>query len=518
MKKILYLLLLAPCLAVETSENSRPNILFIVADDAGIDMGAYGRTWVKTPAFDRIAKEGLLFQNAYTPNAKCAPSRSCMLTGRNPWQLDAAMNHMIYFPDYFKVYPEVLHENGFHVGYTGKGYAPGKTLYPDGTHRELLIKAYQEYKTTPPTPHISNNDYAANFKDFLEQRDGKSWAFWLGFTEPHRAYEYGSGVRLGNKKLQDIDKIPAYFPDSDTTRNDLLDYAFEIEYMDKQVAKVLAILEKEGQLENTLILFTSDHGMPFPRVKGNQYENANHIPMAMLWKRGIKNPGRVIEDYVSMTDLAPTFLELAGISPKASGMRPFAGKSLLNIFHSSLSGQVDSQRNYQLVGMERHDFGRPKDQGYPIRGIHQDGFLYLKNYEPDRWPACNPETGYLNCDGGAIKSYVLNQRRNGMDSYFWDLCFGKRPLEELYDLKNDPDCINNLALNPKHAKRKTKMSTAMETKLTQEGDLRMAGYGHLYELYPGANIVGFYERFMAGEKFNLGWVNATDFEKEPIKD
>ena len=103
----------------------KPNILYIVADDAGLDMSAYGRKWVNTPAFDRIAKEGILFKNAYTPNAKCAPSRSCMLTGRNPWQLDAAMNHWIFFPNYFKTYPEVLHENGYFVGYTGKGYAPG---------------------------------------------------------------------------------------------------------------------------------------------------------------------------------------------------------------------------------------------------------------------------------------------------------------------------------------------------------------------------------------------------------
>jgi len=521
MKKTIILFLVIPIISAyklfEKQEN-RPNIVYIVADDAGLDMSAYGRKWVNTPAFDRIAKEGILFENAYTPNAKCAPSRSCMLTGRNPWQLDAAMNHQIFFPNYFKTYTEVLNENGYFVGYTGKGYAPGKALKEDGSKRELLIKDFSSLKTTPPTKEISNNDYAGNFGAFLKASGDKPWAFWLGFTEPHRAYEYGSGVAKGDKKLGMIHRIPKYFPDSDTTRNDLLDYAYEIEYMDSHVSKVLKTLEETGQLENTVIIFTSDHGMPFPRVKGNQYENANHIPFTVMWKNGIKNPGRVVKDYINMTDLAPTFLEIAGIDPKKSGMRPMIGKSLVSIFNSNKSGQVEADRNFQLVGQERHDFGRPKDVGYPVRGMHKNGFLYLKNYEPNRWPACNPETGYLNCDGGAIKTMLLTNRRKGIDTYYWKLSFGKRPAEELYDVSKDPDCIKNLAQNTKFQAIKKSMEKEMEAKLLAQGDLRMQGYGHLYEQYPGAEINGFYERFMKGEKFKLGWVNESDFETEEIKD
>lgn len=523
MRKILFLIGIIPFLSLQMQLPDRGagkcNILYIVADDAGLDMSAYGRKWVKTPAFDRVAKEGILFANAYTPNAKCAPSRSCMLTGRNPWQLDAAMNHGIYFPNYFKVYPEVLNENGYFVGYTGKGYAPGKALNEDGSKRDLLIKDFSGLKTTPPTKEISNNDYAGNFADFVSKAERKPWCFWLGFTEPHRAYEYGSGVKKGGKNVGMVDRIPQYYPDSLTTRNDLLDYAYEIEYMDSHVAKVLKTLEDNGQLDNTLIVFTSDHGMPFPRVKGNEYENSNHVPMAIMWKNGIKNPGRVVSDYVNMTDLAPTFLAVAGIDPIQSGMRPMIGKSLVPIFNATKGGQIEANRNFQLVGQERHDFGRPHDQGYPIRGLHKNGLLYLKNYEPSRWPVCNPETGYLNCDGGAIKTMLLNNRRNGIDKTYWQMSFGKRPAEELFNLKNDPDCVINLAQLPKYQSIKKVMEKEMETKLLAQGDLRMQGYGHLYEKYPFAEDVnGFYERFMKGEKINTGWVNKSDYEKGMIED
>jgi N-sulfoglucosamine sulfohydrolase len=499
-------------------EAKRPNILFIIADDAGMDMSAYGRTWVKTPAFDRIANEGILFEKAYTPNAKCAPSRSCIMTGRNSWQLDAACNHWIYFPTKFKTFPEVLLENGYQTGFTGKGYAPGKALKEDGSPRYLLGSEYSKLKTTPPASDISNNDYAGNFGEFLNATDKtKPWCFWIGFNEPHRAYEYGVGAKNG-KKTSDIQRVPAYFPDTDSVRNDLLDYAFEIEYMDSHLQRILKNLEASGQLENTLIVFTSDHGMPFPRVKGNQYEHSNHIPMAIRWGSGMAQKGRKVSDYVSFIDLAPTFLEVAGIDFAKSGMQPAAGKSLLPIFKSAKNGQVVASRNFVLVGQERHDFGRPNDVGYPIRGIHKNGYLYLKNYEPDRWPACNPETGYLNCDGGATKSFILNQRRSGLEKKYWKLCFGHRPSEEFYDIKNDPDCVKNLINDHSLKALAKRMEKEMEAKLLAEGDLRMLGFGSIYEKYPGAEINGFYERFMKGEKIKTGWVEDSDFEKGVVDD
>ncbi len=516
-KQLFLLLFSCCCYHDHEAQTNRPNILFIIADDAGLEWSAYGCNWVQTPGFDDVAKNGILFKNAYTPNAKCAPSRSTILTGRNPWQLDAAMNHWIFFPNYFKVFPEVLAENGYHVGFTGKGYSPGKALKEDGSPRQLLIKSYDQYKLIPPTDQISNNDYTRNFEDFLScNLEDEPWFFWIGFNEPHRAYEYKSGISKGGKKLEMVDRIPKYYPDEPDTRIDLLDYAMEIEYMDSHIVKTLKLLESKNLLENTLIVITSDHGMPFPRVKGNQYESANHIPLAIMWQSNIKHTNRKVDDYVATIDFAPTILEMAGISHQASGMRPIQGKSLMNILRSPKKGQIEKDRNFQLVGQERHDFGRPGDVGYPVRGLHKNGWLILKNYEPSRWPACNPETGYLNCDGGAIKTMLLQDRRNGKNIDFWNLNFGKRPAIELYDLKTDLDCVINLAGNPSYGKIVKKMVTEMENELRLQGDLRMLGYGHLYEKYRGAEIQNFYERYMSGEKFKLGWVNETDFETEII--
>ncbi len=493
--------------------DNRPNILVIIFDDAGLDMSAYGSTYVNTPGFDSIAKAGILFQRAYTPNAKCAPSRAALMTGRNSWQLDAAANHFIYFPPKFKTYQEVLLEHGYFTGHTGKAYAPGKTLAEDGTKRQVMGMPYKQKKLEPATSSISKLDYSANFKDFLAKAPkDQPWSFWVGSTEPHRRYDYGSGVRLGGKTPEMIEDFPPYWPDNEVTRNDLLDYAFEIEDTDRHIRKILATLKEKRILENTLIVVTSDHGMPFPRVKGDQYENANHVPMAILWKGKSKVPGRVVEDYVSFIDLAPTFLDAAGIDWPSSGMYPATGKSLMNILTSKKSGQIEPNRNFVLVGKERHDTGRPNDVGYPIRGMYKDSMLYLKNYEIVRWPSGNPETGYLNSDGSPTKTEILKLRRMGTNLKFWKMNFGKRVSEELYNIKIDPFCVNNLARNPSFAILKAELRSEMQTKLVQQNDLRMKGYGHLYEQHPLSGGGNFYARFMSGEKQKAAWVNESDYE------
>jgi len=294
----------------------RPNILFAIADDASWKhFGAYGCKWVKTPAFDRVARNGILFTRAYTPNAKCAPSRACILTGRNSWQLEEACNHSPLFPTKFKTYAEVLSENGYWVGSVAKGWAPGDPGEINGAKRELTGPKFDEFKTEPPTTGINTNDYARNLEDFLNKRPkNQPFCFWYGSTEPHRAYEFESGINKGGKNLEEIDEIPAFWPDVDTIRTDLLDYAFEIEYFDNHLQKMLQKLEDIGELENTIVVVTADNGMPFPRIKGQVYEYSNHLPLAIMWPKGIKNPGRVVTDFVNFTDLAPTYFELAGIN------------------------------------------------------------------------------------------------------------------------------------------------------------------------------------------------------------
>ena len=495
----------------------RPNILFAIADDASWKhWGAYGCDWVKTPAFDRVAESGILFTNAYTPNAKCAPSRSCILTGRNSWQLEEATNHSPLFPSKFKTYAEALGENGYWVGSVAKGWAPGDPGEINGKKRELTGPKFDEFTTTPPAKQISKNDYARNFEAFLEARPkGQPFCFWYGSTEPHRAYEFEAGIKYGGKNINEIDEVPAFWPDVDTVRKDMLDYAFEIEYFDSHLQKMLEKLEEIGELENTLVIVTADNGMPFPRIKGQVYEYSNHLPLAIMWPNGIKNPGRIVDDFVNFIDFTPTYLELAGLTAETAGMQEITGSSLTEIFYTEKEGYVIPNRDFVLVGKERHDVGRPNDEGYPVRGILKDGYLYLRNFKPERWPKGNPETGYLNCDGSPTKTYILDTRRKKGVMEYWQLNFGKRVSEELYNISEDPFCMNNLAEDSSLAERKAKLIDEMTQKLTEQGDPRILGNGDIFDQYEYQGVVkNYYNRYMSGEKVKAGWVNESDYDAD----
>jgi N-sulfoglucosamine sulfohydrolase len=501
----------------EARGEQRPNILLAVADDASYPyMSAYGCRWVATPAFDRVAREGLLFTRAYTPNAKCAPSRACILTGRNSWQLEAACNHVPYFPARFPTYAEVLSHHGYFVGMTAKGWAPGVAVDEQGRDRQMAGQPFNQRTLTPPTSGISSNDYAANFADFLAAVPaGQPWCFWYGSLEPHRGYAYGTGAALKHKSPADIDGVPACWPDTDIVRNDLLDYALELEYFDDHLGKMLQLLEQRGELDNTLVVVTADNGMPFPRAKGQVYERSNHLPLAIMWKRGIQSPGRTVDDYVSFVDFAPTFIQAASLEWNATGLAPTAGCSLTDIFLADHAGQVTAARDHVLLGKERHDVGRPHDWGYPIRAIVKNDMLYLHNFETSRWPAGDPETGYLNCDGSPTKTLILDLRRAGTNQEFWNLAFGKRTADELYDVRRDPDCLTNLAQDEQHAALRDALRAQLFRELLDQADPRMLGQGHVFDEYPYAQPAqrNFYERFMRGENVTAGWVNPTDFER-----
>lgn len=497
------------------AQTPRPNILICIADDASYPfMGAYGCPWVRTPAFDWVARHGILFNNAYTPNAKCGPSRSCILTGRNSWQLEAAANHWAYFPEKFKSYAEALKAHGYYTGYTGKGWAPGIATI-DGKKRRLTGQPFEQITTTPPTRKISHVDYAANFRQFLLHKPaGKPFCFWYGAFEPHRGYAYGSGLRQGGMKLSDIDKVPSFWPDNDSVRTDMLDYAFELEYFDQHLMRILKYLKESGELDNTLIIVTADNGMPFPRVKGQEYDLSNHEPLAVMWKNGIKNPGRIVNDFVSFIDFAPTILELAGLDAASAGMQPMAGKSLTGIFYSPAAGTVDPARDHVLIGKERHDVGRPHDEGYPIRGIVTRDYLYLHNFKTGRWPAGNPETGYLNADGGATKTVCIEAGRNPATIRYWKWSFGKRGADELYQLHSDRYCLDNLSSNPEYKEVMDSLKKELFAALKKQGDPRMFGHGDVFDHYPYADTTdrNFYARWKSGEKLKTGWVSPSDFD------
>ncbi|MDP6037277.1 MAG: sulfatase [Candidatus Latescibacteria bacterium] len=462
----------------------RPNILFCISDDQSWPhASAYGCKWVNTPAFDRIACEGILFNNAFTPNAKCAPSRAAILTGRYSWQLQEACNHLCFFPSEYITFQEIFGEAGYATGFTGKGWGPGEPgTYSDGSSRQLVGPEINELKLKPPATGINSINYSANFETFLNAKpDDTPFCFWYGGKEPHRGYEYGSGVRLGGKSLDDIDEVPPCWPPTDDVKNDMLDYAFEVEWFDKHLGEILDILEKNNELENTLIMVTSDNGMPFPRMKGQLYEVAYHMPLAAMWK-GVIEPGRTIDDLINFVDFAPTFLEAAGIDAHPQ----MTGESLMPIFQSAESGLVDESRTALISGKERHDICRPDTAGYPIRGIRDHQHLYLRNFEPDRWPAGDPEIYYRNIDDSPTKTRVVEEKEQGNETY-WQLCMGKNPEEELYNIQTDPHCINNLADSPEHQDIKNTLWTNLQATLKQHGDPRMEGRGHIFDDYPVTN-------------------------------
>jgi arylsulfatase A-like enzyme len=448
----------------------RPNILLVIADDwSHGHAGAYGAKWIRTPNFDRVAREGVLFTNCFTSNPKCSPCRATILTGRNSWQLKEAVNHFSIFPNEFAVYPQVLEQAGYFTGLTGKGWGPGD-FKSTGFKHNPAGPSFDARKVKPPYTGISNNDYAGNFEDFLAKRPkDKPFCFWLGYHEPHRAYEQGSGERTGRNPGEV--PLPRYYPDNRGIKSDMLDYALEVEWADSHLGRVLKALEAAGELDNTFILLTSDHGMPFPRVKGQIYEHGFHIPLAVRWGKNIQG-GRVVDDFINTRDFAPTFLELAGIEPAGT----MTGKSFADVVKSGKSGQVDPSRNLMLICKERHDLGRPNDWGYPVRAIRTPEFLYVRNYEPERWPVGNPETGYRNCDDGPAKQILLS----GFDEYY-RMSFGKRAAEELYLVKEDPDCVKNLAADLSYAQVKRQLRDRMEELLRAEGDPRMLGRAWFFD-------------------------------------
>lgn len=499
----------------EVADSKKPNILICIADDAGHMGEKY--SWVNTPAFDRVANEGISFSKAYTPNAKCAPSRACLLTARNSWQLKEAANHWNNFDAEFKTFPEALKDLGFFTGFTGKGWGPGNPGEIDGKTRELCGSQWSKIKTETPTNSMANIDYSANFVNFYNNKqEDQPFCFWYGGYEPHRRYEYGSSLKAG-KKLSDIKTVPPFFPDNDIVRTDMLDYALEIEYFDSHVTEILDFLESKGELDNTIVIVTSDHGMPFPRAKSDEYDDSNHIPLAVMWGKNVKDPGRVISEYVSLIDIAPTIFDAVGLDWEKSEMHESPGASLLPFF----KGNNEEIRDYVLIGKERHDVGRPNDYGYPIRGIVKDDWMYLRNYKPDLWPAGNPECGYTTVDGSPTKTEILKARHNPETKYLWDWSFGKRPMEELFNLQDDPFCINNLASEEKFEMVKEGLIYKMEAELKKQEDPRMYGNGDIFHRYfytwdPYRNL---YDRMInKGEEIVPMWISASDIETDLMEE
>lgn len=460
----------AAALAETGDESSkRPNILFAIADDWGWPhAGAYGDPVVKTPTFDRLAREGVLFHHAYVSSPSCTPSRGAILTGQWHWRLGPAANLWSVFPDRFTTYPEILEQAGYVTGSSGKAWGPGHT---ETKGRQLAGKRYK------------------SFNEFLDQRlEGRPFCYWLGTSDPHRPYKEGSGEASG----MDLSRIrlPACFPDSPLVRGDVADYYFEVQRFDRLVGEAVRALEQAGELDNTIVVMTGDHGMPFPRCKSNNYDSGARVPLAIRWPKHVKG-SREVEDFVSLTDLAPTFLEAAGVEVPPD----VTGRSLLNVLESGKSGRVDPERSFVLHGKERHVPAQeaPDMGGYPSRAIRTHEFLYIRNYRPDRWPAGTPNyknaaipgNWYADCDNGPTKTYMVeNKDKDETHRRLFELAFGKRPAEELYDLEKDPHQLENVAGDPSCAAIKNKLAARLAEQLKATGDPRAFGNGAEFDTHP----------------------------------
>lgn len=475
-----FLLLASPELrAVEpiAAQLAPPNVLFIIADDASRHFGeSYGCDWVKTPNIDRLAKAGIVFENAYTPTSKCAPSRAAILTGRNPWQLEDAANHQPYFPAKFMAFSEALAKAGIQTGSAGKTWGPGEAKLADGSKRNFALGG---------DGGKNANDPGAGLTAFLKRRtQGTPFFYWFGSHNPHRGYKLDSGIAAG-KKPSDIDHVPAYWPDNDLIRRDMLDYAIQVEAYDAQVGSLLAALEASGEAKNTLVIVTSDHGMPFPRVKGHTYDDAHHIPFIATWPAGIVTPGRRVSEFISFIDLAPTFLELFHVDGAAQGMTTITGQSITDLFRNEAKGE----RATVIVGRERNDVlarpGSPAGLGYPVRAIRSGSFFYIHNFAPDRWPCGNPELGSKDTDASPSKTLATE---SGEKDPFWQHAFGKRPAEQLFDLATDPDCVTNLANNAAFAEKLDSLRNTLMSELKKQKDPRALGQGDVFEQYLSPRI------------------------------
>ncbi len=441
------------------ASRKRPNILFCIADDWSWPHASIaGDKVVKTPMFDRVAREGVLFENAFVSAPSCTPSRGAIVTGQRHWRLEQGGNLWSTLPAKFTVYPDLLEKSGYHIGFTRKGWGPGRDE-PGGRTRN------------PAGPRFKD------FAKFLEARpEGAAFCFWFGSFDPHRGYKWQSGISSG-MKIEDV-QVPACLADSEQVRTDICDYYWKVQRFDREVGGLLAVLEAKGELDNTLVVITGDNGLPFPRCKSNLYDRGTNVPLAARWPARVKG-GRVVEDFISLSDLAPTLLAAAGLKPTAD----MTGRSFLDVLTSGKSGRVDPRRDKVFTGMERHTTRRAGGVGYPMRAIRTHDYLYIRNFKPDRWPAGDPE-GYGDIDGSPSKTYMTEHRNEPKVKRLFELAFGKRPAEELYDLRKDPDQLNNVADKPQYAGAKKRLSAALMAELRATKDPRVLGKGDAFDKYP----------------------------------
>lgn len=513
--------------SIAAADAPRPNILFVFADDWGRYASAYAQIdgpgtvndVLQTPNFDRIAREGVLFRRAFVSAPSCTPCRSALVSGQHFWRTGrgAILNGAIW--DHSSpAYPLMLREAGYHIGKSYKVWSPGAPADAPYGGREHAYEAagrrfnqfsqnvtrmVQQGTPLDQAKQALYDEVLGNFDAFLADRQpGQPFCFWFGPTNVHRKWIKGSGKQLWGLEPEALQgKLPPFLPDVPEVREDLTDYFGEVLALDTVLGLLVKRLETSGELDNTLIVVSGDHGAPgFPHGKCNLYDFGTSVSLAIRWGgAGRAEGGRVVDDLVSLTDLAPTFLELAGVEiPQV-----MTGRSLVSLLRSDRSGTIEPERDAVFVGRERHVANaRDGFLPYPQRAIRTADYLYIINFRPDRWPLGEPyrldgdqppnaeeiteETRVTlpDEDAGPTKAWLVGQRDNPMWKPLFELAYGKRPREELYDLKADPYQVNNVAADPKYQEVRTQLETRLLNELRQTGDPRMVDDGEFFETPP----------------------------------
>lgn len=429
MRKLFILLFFSIKVCAQTKPAQSPNILVIIADDMSMNAGIYGDKTIETPSIDAIGKDGVIFQSAHCTASSCTPSRASILTGKYPHQLKEGGSLWGFLPFEYPTYTRVLTAAGYNVGLEGKGWGPGN------------------FKAGGYTENPAGKSYK-NFEKFMEENGtDKPFCFWVGSHDPHRPYK--PDLKNTVKFNDDALKIPAWIPDNAEVRSDFKDYYAAVKRFDTRIGQCISLLKEKGLYENTLIIVTSDNGRPFPRVKANNYDESTNIPLVIRWGSHTQNGTRRSE-LVSLIDLAPTILEVAG-QPTIPG---FSGASLLALI---TKGQSDKRFETLYTERERHSMTRAGDVSYPIRAIHTKDFIYITNLRPDRWPAGDPDNKSVNgafgdIDNGGTKTVLVKNRQDPAYAKFAEWSLDKRPAEELYDLRKDPNQLVNVATDKQYAK------------------------------------------------------------------
>ena len=513
----------------------RPNILFLFADDWGRFANAYAKCdgregindVVRTPHFDQLAKEGVLFRNAHVNAPSCTPCRSSVLSGQYFWRTrQGAILRGAVWDETIPTFPLLLRDAGYHLGKTYKVWSPGTPVdAPYGGQKHSYQKAggrfnqfsqnitrmMREGQSMEDAKESLYGEVRENFKQFLDSRPPDTpFCYWFGPTNVHRAWEKGSGKKLWNIDPDSLKgKMPAYLPDVPEVREDLADYFGEIAAWDASIGILLKQLDDAGERDNTLIVVSGDHGAPgFPHGKCNLYGFGTSVSLAISGP-GVQG-GRVVDDFVNLMDLAPTFLEAAGLdTPKV-----MTGKSLWPTLKVKKSGLVDPDRTYVITGRERHvEIARADYSPYPQRAIRTLDHVLIINFKPERWPLGDPyglsdvsppsakeiatitRATHPDEDAGPTKAWLVGERNSSKWKQHYDWVYGRRPRYELYDLQNDPDETKNVADDESYAKVKQSLETRLLEELSSTGDPRMINDGLYFESPPLAGPLPDEERF-----------------------